>query len=288
MPDDFRLQCSFFDHPKTVKLARRLGDPAVLCLLRLFAFCAKNEDRMRGDLSGLDDEDLEIAAGWAGEHGVFARTLREVKFLDGDRIRDWETHQPWAANFKKRSTAAKIANLVRWHKRGQHRDEPHPDCRLCADGVRSGSDSDALRTKPDARRTKADSPDPDPDPDPVTNSITNSNISARSPNGPSPEIEIPLVTKDGSFAVYADDVREFAEAYPGIDVLAELRKARSWCLNNPRQRKTARGVRRFLNSWLDRAQNRARAPSGYARPSVVDATRDAVELMQAHRAGRQG
>ncbi len=44
-------------------------------------------------------------------------------------------------------------------------------------------------------------------------------------------------------------------AYPGIDVKAELRKAKAWLLSNPTNAKTARGMGRFCNGWLERAQN---------------------------------
>lgn len=77
---------------------------------------------------------------------------------------------------------------------------------------------------------------------------------------------IPLA--DGSdFPVPASLAREYAAAYPGVDVARELAQARAWCLSNPRQRKTKNGVRRFLNSWLDKAQNRtprASPPGGRA------------------------
>lgn len=66
---------------------------------------------------------------------------------------------------------------------------------------------------------------------------------------------IPLA--DGTdFPVPASLAGEYAAAYPGVDVQRELAQARAWCLSNPRQRKTKNGIRRFLNSWLDRAQNR--------------------------------
>lgn len=52
---------------------------------------------------------------------------------------------------------------------------------------------------------------------------------------------------------------EFREAFPGVDVLGECRKARLWCLKNPARRKTPKGMNRFLIGWLDRSQNRPRA-----------------------------
>ena len=50
---------------------------------------------------------------------------------------------------------------------------------------------------------------------------------------------------------------EWSRAYPKVDVLAEVRKARAWCLSNPKNRKTKGGASRFLNSWLSRANDEA-------------------------------
>ncbi len=49
---------------------------------------------------------------------------------------------------------------------------------------------------------------------------------------------------------------EFVEAYPGIDVMAQIRKAKAWIVSNPGKRKTPRGMPKFLNGWLEKATNR--------------------------------
>ena len=59
-------------------------------------------------------------------------------------------------------------------------------------------------------------------------------------------------------------------AYPGVDVAGELGKARAWCLSNPRKRKTRNGIRRFLNGWMDKAQNNA----SRASPAIFWAASD--------------
>lgn len=70
------------------------------------------------------------------------------------------------------------------------------------------------------------------------------------------EITIPLA--DGTdHPVTLAEVAEWEHAYPTTDVMAELRKARAWCIANPANRKTARGVGKFLNGWLTRAADRA-------------------------------
>lgn len=70
------------------------------------------------------------------------------------------------------------------------------------------------------------------------------------------DLAIPLA--DGSdYAITLAAVAEWEQAYPRLDVMGELRKARAWCVANPRQRKTRAGAGKFLNGWLSRATERA-------------------------------
>jgi hypothetical protein len=66
------------------------------------------------------------------------------------------------------------------------------------------------------------------------------------------------------YAITAPVLAEFRGVYPGVDVEQEARKARLWLLADPSRWKTLRGARRFLTSWIDRAQNQSRG-TGLAR-----------------------
>jgi hypothetical protein len=68
---------------------------------------------------------------------------------------------------------------------------------------------------------------------------------------------IPLVS-GSEYPITASVVATLAAAYPAVDVRQEIRKAKAWCVTNPKHRKTAAGVMRFLNGWIGRAQNSAR------------------------------
>jgi hypothetical protein len=62
---------------------------------------------------------------------------------------------------------------------------------------------------------------------------------------------------------------EYRDAYPGVDVLAECRKALQWCRDNPTRRKTPRGMPAFLARWLAKAQDEGRSrppPNGSSPP----------------------
>lgn len=83
--------------------------------------------------------------------------------------------------------------------------------------------------------------------------------SASAPTDDSPTvIHIPLNDKT-EFPIRKSKVDEWAELYPAIDVEQELRNMRGWCLNNPTRRKTKTGVLKFVNGWLAREQNNAKA-----------------------------
>jgi uncharacterized protein YdaU (DUF1376 family) len=52
------------------------------------------------------------------------------------------------------------------------------------------------------------------------------------------------------------DLNEWRELYPGVDVMQELRNMKGWLSASPQKRKTRNGIRKFINSWLAREQDR--------------------------------
>lgn len=89
-----------------------------------------------------------------------------------------------------------------------------------------------------------------------SNPNPNPNICAE-PESASTQNAILLPLNDGSdFPVTEDMVAEFSGLYPAVDIMQELRNMRGWLLNNPKNRKTMSGIRRFINSWLSREQNK--------------------------------
>lgn len=71
-------------------------------------------------------------------------------------------------------------------------------------------------------------------------------------------------------AITPEQVTEWRELYPAVDVEGQLRAMRGWLLANPERKKTARGVLRFVNGWLAKEQDRSRRR---APPAEVDARR---------------
>jgi len=74
--------------------------------------------------------------------------------------------------------------------------------------------------------------------------------------------ELPVETiplNDGTdYPVYRREADEYARLYPAVDVVQELRKMRGWCMAHPARRKTRRGVKGFINTWLSREQDKGR------------------------------
>lgn len=58
------------------------------------------------------------------------------------------------------------------------------------------------------------------------------------------------------FAIYEPFVEEMQGLFPAIDVRDQLRAMRAWLLTHDRQRKTKSGMKRFINGWLARSQDR--------------------------------
>lgn len=88
--------------------------------------------------------------------------------------------------------------------------------------------------------------------------ITHNPIFAQCADAPSPVGMLPTNVSGKNFPVYGNDLLIWEEAYPAVDILAEMRKIKAWLVSNPKNRKTSGGMKRFINSWLSRAQDNHR------------------------------
>lgn len=109
--------------------------------------------------------------------------------------------------------------------------------------------------------------------------------SSPEPGKPAPVVVIGLPTvSDGDFPVTEAEVAEWSSAYPAVDVRQQLAAMRQWLIANPTRRKTKRGMRKFVVSWLDRRQNVGPAtPNRDAtapprKPSAFDAYDDIARM----------
>ena len=128
--------------------------------------------------------------------------------------------------------------------------------------------------------------------------------SAVAPTGPTapPVLIFPVIGKGEAgqarlWALTEAKLAEYMESFPAVDVLAECRKARQWCIDRPTNRKTYGGMPAFLSRWLSKEQDRGGRPGGFSKapkpqeagftPGPLDyvilAYRDALEIPEKDR-----
>ena len=70
-----------------------------------------------------------------------------------------------------------------------------------------------------------------------------------------PDYSRVFVTREGEWRLPEEYEEKWVQMLPKIDVGVELTKAAEWLIQNPRRRKTKRGMPRFLFAWLSRADH---------------------------------
>ena len=65
--------------------------------------------------------------------------------------------------------------------------------------------------------------------------------------------KLKITMKSGFFIPTSEDISDWKMTYKNVDVETEILKMKEWCFSNPGKRKTKTGVRRFITSWLSRA-----------------------------------
>ena len=191
MSSDARISTAFPSHPKTKKLARRLGSAGPLGCIYLFLWAAAN--RSDGALSGMTGEDIELAVDWAGDDGAFVAAMVAVGFLDGEegayRIHDWADHNPWAQGAAMRSAKARW-NAVKRHHGEAEADRQVPEYAVVRLAASSKSDASSMENDagsnapstdaalPSSERSNAPSPSPSPSPEEHKSSLRSDSSSA--------------------------------------------------------------------------------------------------------------
>ena len=88
------------------------------------------------------------------------------------------------------------------------------------------------------------------------------------------EVIIQLTLNDKSqYLVYKTDVDRWSELYPAVDIMQELRKMAGWIEANPKKRKTRAGIKKFINSWLSKVQDKGGNLVGMPRTTTLSDTR---------------
>lgn len=86
--------------------------------------------------------------------------------------------------------------------------------------------------------------------------------SQRPPSAPSSPVVISIVLNDKTlYPITEEDIASWKDLYPAVDIMQELRKMKGWADANPTKRKTKSGIKRFINAWLAKEQDRYHGPA---------------------------
>ena len=279
---DIRVDTKFFQHPKTLKLLRRLGPGGVVGLLRLWLWTAEN--RPTGYLHGLGADDVDLIAGGAdqsidltgptgptGQTGPlpFCETAKGLGWIDEADdgtlvLHEWAVHNPWAADAPNRSDKARFSKLASV--------APAAYIQMVQDGRNSitAEEYKAVVAQLGNATTKRQRN--------ANDSITNHNGRSTPSPSPSPVPSPSQDIKDDPKTTPMEDVDKLIILYrrfpgyhreeasrervwvselvkrfsgPGLNVLEELKKALDWVRLQDFQVKNSRA---YLLRWLERVQ----------------------------------
>lgn len=102
-----------------------------------------------------------------------------------------------------------------------------------------------------------------------------------------------LLLNDGTeYAISDKYIEQMQPLFPNVNVWQQMLKMSAWCINNPRKRKTRRGITAFINSWLSREQDRG-ASTGYqpqqgSRNKTADSLHESYNMMAGWAAKEDG
>jgi hypothetical protein len=213
---------------------RRCGDRSFFCLVKLWGWVAQYKPE--GDLSGMDDESIEIAAGWTGDEGAFVGQLSAVGFLDGEsgsyKLHDWEEHNPWAAGANARSEAASKAGKASAAKRAEKTGVKSTDS--------NGASTERQRSFNERSTDSNGASTPSPSPSPSPNTTPPPSAHAREADQSTPDQTAPpySMTPDWQPSEFFPPLAETAGFKPPpLDELEPaLREFRAYWLTQNRMR----------------------------------------------------
>lgn len=74
--------------------------------------------------------------------------------------------------------------------------------------------------------------------------------------------------KDNIYHVHKEDIIEWENTYPAVDIMQELKCMKQWLLSNPTKKKTKKGMRRFITGWLGRKQDKGGNKNSFVAPKT--------------------
>lgn len=106
-----RLEATFWQHRKTIRLRGMIGDAALWIPPRLWSYASQNQPD--GDFSQYTADDLAMLLGYSGDATSMLQALQKTCFMDEMKVHGWEERNSYHATFAER---AKKAASARWQK----------------------------------------------------------------------------------------------------------------------------------------------------------------------------
>lgn len=250
-------------HEKTQALAESLGLPicAVGGLLAfLWSWSIDHAEGENGSINDFSIRAIEKACEWDGKRGVLVEALCACGFLDGEpdsehnplRIHDWATYNGAILEHRRKEAEKKRKQR---ETEGQKRLGSVPPGGMpvgLSPGTVPGDVSMGTVPLPTAtvtenRNRKQITEDSREEED------TSMELSGKVSD--SPLFSLPL--NDGSVhGITQADIDSYSKLYPAVDIPQEIRKMIGWLDANPIKRKTRRGIKNFINTWLSKEQDK--------------------------------
>jgi predicted phage replisome organizer len=83
---------------------------------------------------------------------------------------------------------------------------------------------------------------------------------------PLADVEALILNTGQEWRPTISEFEDYKRLYPGVDVAQAFRNMAGWCRGNPKKRKTANGIRRFVTNWLSSDQDNATRPARKQAP----------------------
>lgn len=226
----------------------------------------------QGDIGRFSNKEIALGIDWRNDPEKMIAALVENRWLDAHEehrlvVHDWHEHCEDTIHVhlaRKRLLFAdgQVPKLTRFaanEKAAITADYK----RICEQAISSGKKSRKSTRKPAPSLAKPSLAIPS-----QASSSSEPAEPASEPPDVAPLMTFPTVGEAQEWHLTQPVVDTLATAFPHLDILAESRRALAWAETNPTKRKTPRGMPKFLNGWMERAQNSGRAgPSRGARPA---------------------
>jgi len=239
-----RLWHDMPNDPKWRTISRVSKQPVSLVqavFLHLLVSASRNVTRGHVDVT---PEDLASALDVTEDEIIAVLEAMQGRVLDGNFVSGWDKRQVIREDSGNSSTTAKSAAMRKREQRERQKAEGR-------------SHDMSQHVTQESRRVTTDK-DKDKDKDKRSKNIMSGTEQVQPQTIEPVFISLPLSDGGSQFDVTESYLREQMNLYPGVNIEQELRNMRGWLDSNPAKRKTQRGIKRFITTWLQNSQDKPR------------------------------